>query len=134
MASENHGTVKGEPALVMSPSGPSSSQGQPLLPSTSKPIQELPDELIQAGWSKCWSKRENRPYYFNRFTNQSLWEVPVLGQHDVIVSAARHKQRAAEKDPVRRETAPHPQKTSQALQARPLRGKIWRSFRRKSVM
>ncbi|KAJ8260459.1 hypothetical protein GJAV_G00182420 [Gymnothorax javanicus] len=85
MTSENHGTVKGEPAIVMSPSGPSSStQGQPLLPSTSKPIHELPDELIQAGWSKCWSKRENRPYYFNRFTNQSLWEMPVLGQHDVI--------------------------------------------------
>uniref|UniRef100_A0A8D0ABS0 mRNA (2'-O-methyladenosine-N(6)-)-methyltransferase n=1 Tax=Sander lucioperca TaxID=283035 RepID=A0A8D0ABS0_SANLU len=41
-------------------------------------------ELVQAGWSKCWSRRENRPYYFNRFTNQSLWEVPVLGQHDVI--------------------------------------------------
>lgn len=47
----------------------------------------LPDELVQAGWEKCWSKRENRPYYFNRFTNQSLWEMPVLGQHDVIVSA-----------------------------------------------
>lgn len=45
-----------------------------------------PDELVQAGWEKCWSKRENRPYYFNRFTNQSLWEMPVLGQHDVIVS------------------------------------------------
>lgn len=45
------------------------------------------DELVQAGWEKCWSKRENRPYYFNRFTNQSLWEMPVLGQHDVIVSA-----------------------------------------------
>lgn len=44
------------------------------------------DELVQAGWEKCWSKRENRPYYFNRFTNQSLWEMPVLGQHDVIVS------------------------------------------------
>lgn len=44
------------------------------------------DELVQAGWAKCWSKRENRPYYFNRFTNQSLWEMPVLGQHDVIVS------------------------------------------------
>lgn len=27
------------------------------------------------------------PYYFNRFTNQSLWEMPVLGQHDVLVSA-----------------------------------------------
>uniref|UniRef100_A0A8C6L4L5 mRNA (2'-O-methyladenosine-N(6)-)-methyltransferase n=1 Tax=Nothobranchius furzeri TaxID=105023 RepID=A0A8C6L4L5_NOTFU len=44
----------------------------------------LADELVQAGWAKCWSRRENRPYYFNRFTNQSLWEVPVLGQHDVI--------------------------------------------------
>lgn len=50
------------------------------------PPSRLSDELVQAGWSKCWSRRENRPYYFNRFTNQSLWEVPVLGQHDVIVS------------------------------------------------
>lgn len=46
-----------------------------------------PDELVQAGWEKCWSKRESRPYYFNRFTNQSLWEMPLLGQHDVIVSS-----------------------------------------------
>uniref|UniRef100_A0A8C8IVT7 PCIF1 WW domain-containing protein n=1 Tax=Oncorhynchus tshawytscha TaxID=74940 RepID=A0A8C8IVT7_ONCTS len=29
-------------------------------------------------------KRENRPYWFNRFTNQSMWEMPILGQHDVI--------------------------------------------------
>lgn len=57
-------------------------QGAPLLTLT-----VLSDELVQAGWEKCWSKRENRPYYFNRFTNQSLWEMPVLGQHDVIVSA-----------------------------------------------
>lgn len=140
MTSENHGTIKADQAMVMSPTG-STSQAAPLSPSTSKPIQELPglssylslsvyinisqtlifdymlvcfrsllkstilkifhlrclcpvclmfvsrsDELIQAGWAKCWSKRENRPYYFNRFTNQSLWEMPVLGQHDVIVS------------------------------------------------
>ncbi|XP_016100184.1 phosphorylated CTD-interacting factor 1-like [Sinocyclocheilus grahami] len=83
MTSENHGTEKADSAMVMSPTG-STSQAAPLSPSTSKPIQELPDELVQAGWSKCWSKRENRPYYFNRFTNQSLWEMPVLGQHDVI--------------------------------------------------
>ncbi|XP_073809092.1 mRNA (2'-O-methyladenosine-N(6)-)-methyltransferase isoform X2 [Danio rerio] len=83
MTSENHTTIKADSALVMSPTG-STSQAAPFSPSTSKPIQELPDELIQAGWSKCWSKRENRPYYFNRFTNQSLWEMPVLGQHDVI--------------------------------------------------
>lgn len=45
------------------------------------------EELVHAGWEKCWSRRESRPYYFNRFTNQSLWEMPVLGQHDVLVSA-----------------------------------------------
>ncbi|XP_035634429.1 mRNA (2'-O-methyladenosine-N(6)-)-methyltransferase-like isoform X1 [Oncorhynchus keta] len=83
MSSENHGTVKGDTALVMSPTG-SATQGSPVSPSTSKPMPELPDELVQAGWSKCWSKRENRPYWFNRFTNQSMWEMPVLGQHDVI--------------------------------------------------
>uniref|UniRef100_A0A3P8YDZ7 mRNA (2'-O-methyladenosine-N(6)-)-methyltransferase n=1 Tax=Esox lucius TaxID=8010 RepID=A0A3P8YDZ7_ESOLU len=83
MTSENHGTLKGDTALVMSPTG-SATQGSPVSPSTSKPMPELPDELVQAGWSKCWSKRENRPYWFNRFTNQSLWEMPVLGQHDVI--------------------------------------------------
>ncbi|XP_071773579.1 mRNA (2'-O-methyladenosine-N(6)-)-methyltransferase [Centroberyx gerrardi] len=83
MSNDSQGSVKGEAAMTLSPSGSASSQGPPLSPSTSKP-QELPDELVQAGWSKCWSKRENRPYYFNRFTNQSLWEVPVLGQHDVI--------------------------------------------------
>uniref|UniRef100_A0A8C7CQB3 mRNA (2'-O-methyladenosine-N(6)-)-methyltransferase n=1 Tax=Oncorhynchus kisutch TaxID=8019 RepID=A0A8C7CQB3_ONCKI len=83
MSSENHGTVKGDTALVMSPTG-SATQGSPVSPSTSKPMPELPDELVQAGWSKCWSKRENRPYWFNRFTNQSMWEMPILGQHDVI--------------------------------------------------
>ena len=56
-------------------------------------ISVFSDELVQAGWEKCWSKRENRPYYFNRFTNQSLWEMPVLGQHDVIVS--KHISRGA---------------------------------------
>lgn len=114
MSNESQGPVKGEAALMQSPSGSASAQPPPLSPSTSK-TPELPgrrlsclhrsahrsaadpcdppvlsDELVQAGWSKCWSRRENRPYYFNRFTNQSLWEVPVLGQHDVIVSAETH--------------------------------------------
>ncbi|XP_061584075.1 mRNA (2'-O-methyladenosine-N(6)-)-methyltransferase [Cololabis saira] len=85
MSNDSQGSVKGEAAApVLPPSGSASSQGPPLSPSTASRTPELPDELIQAGWSKCWSRRENRPYYFNRFTNQSLWEVPVLGQHDVI--------------------------------------------------
>lgn len=73
-----------DPAPVKGDAGPASSQAPPLSPNTPTKPPELPDELVQAGWSKCWSRRENRPYYFNRFTNQSLWEVPVLGQHDVI--------------------------------------------------
>ncbi|XP_038149112.1 mRNA (2'-O-methyladenosine-N(6)-)-methyltransferase [Cyprinodon tularosa] len=84
MSSNSQGSVKGEAATMVSPSASASSHGPPLSPSTTSKSPELPDELVQAGWSKCWSKRENRPYYFNRFTNQSLWEVPVLGQHDVI--------------------------------------------------
>uniref|UniRef100_A0A8D3A0Y4 mRNA (2'-O-methyladenosine-N(6)-)-methyltransferase n=1 Tax=Scophthalmus maximus TaxID=52904 RepID=A0A8D3A0Y4_SCOMX len=86
MSNDSQGSVKGEAAVILAPSAPAtdSSQGPPLSPSTTSKPPELPDELVQAGWSKCWSRRENRPYYFNRFTNQSLWEVPVLGQHDVI--------------------------------------------------
>ncbi|TNN32844.1 Phosphorylated CTD-interacting factor 1 [Liparis tanakae] len=84
MSDDSQVSVKGEVAIMPSPSGSASSQDPPLSPSTASKPPELPDELVQAGWSKCWSRRENRPYYFNRFTNQSLWEVPVLGQHDVI--------------------------------------------------
>lgn len=84
MSSNSQGSTKGEATTVAPPSGSATSHGPPLSPSTTAKSPELPDELVQAGWSKCWSRRENRPYYFNRFTNQSLWEVPVLGQHDVI--------------------------------------------------
>uniref|UniRef100_A0A3P9KEG6 mRNA (2'-O-methyladenosine-N(6)-)-methyltransferase n=1 Tax=Oryzias latipes TaxID=8090 RepID=A0A3P9KEG6_ORYLA len=84
MSSESQGFVKGEAAAALPSSASASTQGPPLSPSTTSRAPELPDELVQAGWAKCWSRRENRPYYFNRFTNQSLWEVPVLGQHDVI--------------------------------------------------
>uniref|UniRef100_A0A8C9EK14 PDX1 C-terminal inhibiting factor 1 n=1 Tax=Pavo cristatus TaxID=9049 RepID=A0A8C9EK14_PAVCR len=86
MANENHGSPA-EEASLMSHSPGTSNQNQPSSPKPMRLVQDLPDELVQAGWEKCWSKRENRPYYFNRFTNQSLWEMPVLGQHDVISSA-----------------------------------------------
>ncbi|KAK0131032.1 Phosphorylated CTD-interacting factor 1 [Merluccius polli] len=84
MSNESPTLVKGEGPVTLSPSGSTPSQGSPLSPTSSSKGPELPDELLQAGWARCWSKRENRPYYFNRFTNQSLWEMPVLGQHDVI--------------------------------------------------
>ena len=117
MANENHGSPR-EEASLLSHSPGTSSQSQPCSPKPIRLVQDLPgtgegpwpgsgvrrvprsshdpgwipclfaEELVHAGWEKCWSRRENRPYYFNRFTNQSLWEMPVLGQHDVIVSAS----------------------------------------------
>nr|CAG4640682.1 EOG090X02BU [Eulimnadia texana] len=39
---------------------------------------DLPAELLQQGWKKFWSKRENRIYYWNRITGESLWEMPPL--------------------------------------------------------
>ncbi|PVD21090.1 hypothetical protein C0Q70_19256 [Pomacea canaliculata] len=43
------------------------------------PVHDLPVELLQLGWRRFWSKRENRPYYFNKLTNESLWEPPQIG-------------------------------------------------------
>lgn len=45
----------------------------------SSPGRDLPKDLLDAGWRKYFSKREQRPYYFNKFSNQSLWEEPTLG-------------------------------------------------------
>ncbi|KAJ8302948.1 hypothetical protein KUTeg_019344, partial [Tegillarca granosa] len=42
------------------------------------PVHDLPVELLQAGWRKFWSKRESRPYFFNKNTNESLWDMPML--------------------------------------------------------
>nr|CAD7585766.1 unnamed protein product [Timema genevievae] len=39
---------------------------------------DLPPELLQQGWRKFWSKRENRPYFWNKLTGESLWETPLL--------------------------------------------------------
>jgi len=39
---------------------------------------DLPPELLQQGWRKYWSRRENRPYFFNRATGETLWEMPEM--------------------------------------------------------
>ncbi|XP_022104305.1 phosphorylated CTD-interacting factor 1-like [Acanthaster planci] len=51
----------------------------PQMPQSPDPVHDLPHELLQAGWRQFWSKREQRNYYFNKFTQQSLWEMPTLG-------------------------------------------------------
>ncbi len=37
---------------------------------------DLPHDLLQLGWRKYWSRRENRPYYFNRGNGETLWDMP----------------------------------------------------------
>ncbi|BFZ13338.1 hypothetical protein BsWGS_16377 [Bradybaena similaris] len=62
--------------------GSEPSSPQPMSPD---PVHDLPTELLQAGWRKFWSRREGRPYYFNKLTNESLWETPSLGiTHDLL--------------------------------------------------
>ncbi|GFO20659.1 phosphorylated ctd-interacting factor 1 [Plakobranchus ocellatus] len=57
--------------------------GSPMSPLSPDPVHDLPPELLQAGWRKFWSRREGRPYYFNKVTNESLWEAPTLAMlHD----------------------------------------------------
>lgn len=38
---------------------------------------DLPQELLQNGWRRCWSTRERRWYYFNKLTQEAKWEPPV---------------------------------------------------------
>lgn len=57
--------IKRQDSLPLSP--------QPMSPD---PVHDLPNELLQMGWRRFWSKREQRPYFFNKNTNESLWEMP----------------------------------------------------------
>lgn len=38
--------------------------------------EELHPDLVLQGWRKFWSKRENRPYFWNKLSGESLWEIP----------------------------------------------------------
>lgn len=60
-----HHDIKRQDSLPLSP--------QPMSPD---PVHDLPVELLQMGWRRFWSKREQRPYFFNKNTNESLWEMP----------------------------------------------------------
>lgn len=39
---------------------------------------DLHPDLIQQGWRKYWSKRENRPYFWNKLSGESMWELPAV--------------------------------------------------------
>lgn len=46
---------------------------------------ELSIELQQQGWKKFWSKRENRPYFWNKLTGESLWVMPSLKPQVIFI-------------------------------------------------
>ena len=52
-------------------------------PGSPDPVHDLPPTLLANGWRRFWSKREGRPYFFNKVTNQSLWEMPSLESGEV---------------------------------------------------
>lgn len=72
---------------MMSPPLPASSSSTPTAPvpqSAVDPVHDLPPEMLQQGWRKFWSKREGRYYFFNKITNESLWDPPhLVHQHQL---------------------------------------------------
>lgn len=69
-------------SLMTSPNAPCTPQGPP---AASAFNDDLHPELIHQGWRKFWSKRENRPYFWNKLTGESLWETPMIkAQFDPI--------------------------------------------------
>ena len=54
----------------------------PLSPQTTSPnnphVYDLPPALIEKGWRKWWSQRLNRHYYYNKFSNESVWDEPSI--------------------------------------------------------
>lgn len=69
----NLSPVPSQHAMIM----PTTPQGAPTNPG-GFPEYDLPFDLTQQGWRKFWSKRENRPYFWNKLTGESLWEMPLL--------------------------------------------------------
>ena len=76
MPSPQPGMVKPHPQLQHQNSV--GSLGSPDSPMPQDPVHDLPEELLQMGWRKFWSRREQRPYFFNKITNESLWDMPQL--------------------------------------------------------
>ena len=46
---------------------------------------DLSEDLLQIGWRKYWSNREKMPYYFNKITNESLWEMPQIVHVSILM-------------------------------------------------
>ncbi|XP_071817429.1 mRNA (2'-O-methyladenosine-N(6)-)-methyltransferase-like [Apostichopus japonicus] len=66
---------------------PSPATPSPSGPQSPDKVHNLPQELLDAGWRRFWSRREGKEYFYNKFTKQSLWDQPPIGSP---VGATRH--------------------------------------------
>jgi hypothetical protein len=39
---------------------------------------DVPEEYKKLGWRKCYSNREKRYYYFNKYSQESIWSLDEL--------------------------------------------------------
>lgn len=70
------------------PTTPSIVSGQNSL--AFEPEPKLTDELIKAGWTVNLSQRLSKWYFYNKFTQQSLWEMPSLQVNIVFIIIAEN--------------------------------------------
>lgn len=68
------------PETQSSPGGSGETPQTPGVPAPLAPhlAADLHPDLIQQGWRKYWSKRENRPYFWNKLSGESMWELPAV--------------------------------------------------------
>lgn len=66
---------------------PSPATPSPSGPQSPDKVHNLPQELLDAGWRRFWSRREGKEYFYNKVTKQSVWEQPPIGSP---LGASRH--------------------------------------------
>ncbi|KAL0849389.1 hypothetical protein ABMA28_013690 [Loxostege sticticalis] len=68
------------PEIQSSPGGSGETPQTPGAPAPLAPhlAADLHPDLLQQGWRKYWSKRENRPYFWNKLSGESMWELPAV--------------------------------------------------------
>ena len=79
-----HGSDHQNPGLNNVTQSPGSSGSSVVGSPGSDPVHDLPLELLQMGWRRFWSRRESRPYFFNKITNESLWDMPQIGNNGTV--------------------------------------------------
>ena len=52
-----------------------------LLPGHPQFEVDLPPDLLKQGWTKHWSEREKRPYFFNKMNGKTEWKMPTIPYH-----------------------------------------------------